>query len=357
MGWWSNLTGRSRTPDPAGDRGVPDVVGAEAVDAACFRLYPDQPIDELVASGRLVAVPGDGVQEIRIYAASQPVPHWHYVTSGLAALDLPGTPTELTFSLADAAAASHGEPPDWPLDLLVTLGDFMTANEIQFSPGHYIDLNGPLAPDSRLTAVGFQPDPGLGEIRTRAGRVQFIQAVGLTGDELEVGSSWTMSAFLTLLSYLHPAGVTDATRESALSDPSVHAQVAQGIAKDGSSSSVLHLDQVSVHREGADVILTLGAKSALTLARVLPGRIPFGRELLVPGMDMPVTFKPDTSWSLQTDDTFVIIYLNAEESRGVAAALLPFRGDYRVNEVPGLVVRIVPSEIVGPDGTVTETIG
>lgn len=354
MGWWSKLTGRPRPTTADDDRRVPGTAGGEAVDTACLRLHPDQPVDALARAGRLIAVPGDA--EVRIYAASQPVPHWHYVTSGLRASGPSGPPSELTFSLADADASTLAEPPLWPVDLLATLGDVMASSGSSFRPGHYVDLNAPLAPGSRLTAVAFQPDPGLGDVRTRAGLLSFVQAVGLTGDELEVGSSWTMSRFCTLLSYLHPGGVTDASRTSVLADPSVHAQVAQGIAKDGSSSSVLHLDQVSIHREGADVVLTLGAKGALTLARVLPGRIPFGRELLVPGADMPVTFKPDASWSLQTDDAFAIIYLNAAEARGVAAALLPYRGDYRVSEVPGLVLRIVPSEITGADGSV-EIIG
>ena len=56
-----------------------------------------------------------------------------------------------------------------------------------FEPFHVFPANSPirLGYDTSITAVAFVLDPELGEIDTPHGKVQFLQAVGITTKELE----------------------------------------------------------------------------------------------------------------------------------------------------------------------------
>ncbi|GIP31764.1 hypothetical protein J2TS4_09740 [Paenibacillus sp. J2TS4] len=84
------------------------------------------------------------------------------------------------------------EPPAWALNLLQNMGRYVFNSGNVFRTGDYLDANGPICLDSdtQLTALAFVHDPELSTIDTPNGRVQFLQMIGITGDELESMQTW-----------------------------------------------------------------------------------------------------------------------------------------------------------------------
>src|SRR5206468_10803467 len=110
---------------------------------------------------------------------------------------------------------------------------FETGNPL--GAGHTMPLNGPIKQGSStlIHAISFAADPQLPSMATSNGRVEFLQIVGLTMDELEAISSWNAAAFLDLRSKDDPLLLTDLSRASWLGNPTFAAEVAARTKKDG----------------------------------------------------------------------------------------------------------------------------
>lgn len=157
--------------------------------------------------------PLDGVE---IWKSDKGCPHWLYVTYGFTDLypdeddddndpdvddsadgdggDLvSGYGFELTFRLA---RGSEDEPPVWPVNLLQNLARYVFSSGNTFDSGHYLNANGPIAleTDTRLTCLGFLTDPELGRIDTLNGSMVFLEAIGITEDELNGMMCWSGEA-------------------------------------------------------------------------------------------------------------------------------------------------------------------
>jgi suppressor of fused len=160
--------------------------GWDAITAAMRGLHGDQ---EPKHWGVVTKLPGEpGLDGISAYDAGD---HWHFVTLGL---------TELWFKESDDAEisgfgyeftmrVSHGpgeDPPAWALKILQRLAD-ATFDGREFRPGHTLDPGNAITGNasSALRALLFVLDPGLGPISTPHGRVEFVQVVGISTDELE----------------------------------------------------------------------------------------------------------------------------------------------------------------------------
>jgi suppressor of fused-like protein len=106
-----------------------------------------------------------------------------------------------------------------------------------FRPGDRIDTGAPLSPDvaTRLTAIAVVPDPQLGEIATVNGRVRFLQAVGLTADELELARRWRTSGVVAALAKRDPLLLTALDRPSLLEEPDVRARLEAQARSEGPS--------------------------------------------------------------------------------------------------------------------------
>lgn len=78
-------------------------------------------------------------------------------------------------------------PPTWPLKLLEKLGAYVFSSGRSFALGYRLAPGGSITgqADTRLTAVAFTSDPELGAIATPHGRLDFLQAVEITADELD----------------------------------------------------------------------------------------------------------------------------------------------------------------------------
>src|SRR5262249_29213536 len=148
---------------------------------------------------------------------------------------------ELTFR--SVCKAKQTKPPNWALNFLQNLGRYVFKTGNPFGVGHTLPLNGPIEQGSStlIHAASFGPDPHLPAMATPNGRVEFLQVVGLTMDELEAISSWDAAAFLELRSRDDPLLLTDLSRTSWLADPTFAAKVARRSKRDGSSCGWLAL--------------------------------------------------------------------------------------------------------------------
>lgn len=339
-------------PGPALDTALDTAPGWDAITISSATVYPGQTPHRWATVLSRSLGRDDPLDLIAVYRATDPQPHWHYITYGLSDLYCAPDPMcrtsgfgfELTFRLADPAAVDPGaHPPVWPTSLLSNLAGYVVDTSNAFAPGHFISTNGPLTTSvpTELVALGFVEDPDLGTISTPRGQVQFLQAVGLTADEVDLGSAWVMSAFLDLVTsdgLVAPRGLTDLSRTSVTARPDLRARVESATARDGSSIGVLYGEQVSLVEDDDQTVLTLSTAAVPGVARTLPGRLPYGRALRLVGNDGAVTLRPGSEFAVEAS----ALVLDAAAAAAVADALVEDLGDHRVSGLP-LLVRVVPT--------------
>lgn len=130
------------------------------------------------------------------------IPHLHFCTYGYSSLyydeqsvggECSKFGFEMTFRLATPLPPL--EEPNWVLNLLNNLARYVFQSERWFEPYHWIPANGPIRTDYPTDIVGlaFAPDPMLVPIETPHGRVEFVQAFGITAKELESIKSKVMT--------------------------------------------------------------------------------------------------------------------------------------------------------------------
>ncbi|MCL2467962.1 MAG: suppressor of fused domain protein [Micrococcales bacterium] len=325
--------------------------GWDAITAVSSGAYPNQ------TPHRWTTTPGRGagpepLDLIAVYRGLDPEPHWHYVSYGLSDLytvpdpeagasETSGFGFELTFRLVDPAAvdpAAH--PAVWPTTLLSNLARYVVSTSNVFSVGHFINTNGPLTTTTvtELVALGFVEDTDLRSIFTPCGRVRFLQAIGLTAEEVDLGSAWVMSSFLDLLLRHNPRGLTDLDRGSITADPAVRGQVEVATAREGSSIGVLYGEKVALEWDQDQTILTISAAAVPGVVRTLPGRIRFGRPLLLVGNEGSVTLRPGDRFGVEPG----ALVLDDYAATAVTNALVEDLGDHFVPGLP-LKLRVVPT--------------
>lgn len=162
-------------------------------------------------------LPGqDGVYGLSAYRTDEE--HWLLVTFGLTELfskqsedpQWSGWGFELTMRIP----AGDTKPPPWSLNLLQQLGKYVYSSGRPLEVGHRMQPGGPITgrPDTSLTAIAFTEDPQLGTIDTPHGKVQFLQVVGITDDELARMKRSSTTEVLSELATSSPLLVTDVTR-------------------------------------------------------------------------------------------------------------------------------------------------
>jgi len=122
------------------------------------------------------------------------VAHLHFVTYGYTSLyydeeavggDFSRFGFEMTFRLASAVPPQ--EEPLWVCNLLQNLARYVFESGKWFEPFQWIPANGPIRADYETDIVGlaFLSDPALEPVASPHGRVEFIQAFGITQSELD----------------------------------------------------------------------------------------------------------------------------------------------------------------------------
>jgi suppressor of fused len=156
-----------------------------------------------------------GVQGISAYPAEG---HWHLVTYGLselyvkesANLEESGFGYELTFRIP--RHEEQDRPPDWPFTLLENVA-ITQLEGTDYRAGSRLYVGDPIDGDrSRLTVLAFTADLDLEPIETPNGRVEFLQLVGFTEEEVELMRQSTTADRLAALARVNPHLITDPSR-------------------------------------------------------------------------------------------------------------------------------------------------
>jgi suppressor of fused-like protein len=341
-----------------------DSPGWDAIDAALRPIYGDR---EPYHVGTVIpyALGGpDPIHGISAYKNIAPSPHWHFVTYGFSELwvkessdpNVSGFGFELTFR--PTCKAKETKPPNWALNFLQNLGRYVFETGNPFGVGHTLPLNSPIKQGSTtlLHAVSFYLDPQLPPITTPNGRVEFLQVVGLTMDELDAICSWDAEAFLRLRSRDDPFLLTDLARASWMEDPKFTAKVARRSKRDGSSCGWLAL-VLECDTQSDPVCVRVQSIAVNGMKRRLLSRLPYGRELVLCGKEATVVFKPGKQSRLKLVEDAITLILREDHLVELAEALQPRAGLYPIPGLKKVVVQVLTTEIKDRDGKVVDIVG
>ncbi|MEV6303069.1 suppressor of fused domain protein [Actinoplanes sp. NPDC051861] len=311
-----------------------DAPGWDAIDARLGEFYPGVEPQHFGTLHRFALGGPDPLDGISFYARDEPVPHWHIIGYGMSELyaketdnaEESGWGFEFTFRVARSPGES--EPPIWAANLLQNLARYVFSSGNWFEPGHHMNANGPLRLDhpTEMTALAFTEDPELGTIDTPHGRLQFLQVVGLTGEEYTAVQQWDANGVLGLLAQRQSLLVTDLDRASITSDPAVRAAVEAGVAAAGSTPVWLLVDGFGWSREGGGVVLRFKGGTVDGLVRAIQDLLPAGRRLLLEGDGGKALLSAGPGLSAAEGDGGVLeLSLGPEAVASLVAGLTPGR--------------------------------
>ncbi|MDY3555346.1 suppressor of fused domain protein [Gemmata sp. JC717] len=169
--------------------------GWDAIDARLREVYGDQ---EPQHWGTVIkhtlggSDPIDGISAYECRDGNRP--HLHFCTYGYTSLyydeqsaggEESGYGFEMTFRLASPLPPA--DQPVWVCNLLQNLARYVFQTGRCFGQYHWIPANGPIRAGYPTDIVGlvFVLDPALAPVDTPHGRVEFVQAFGITGGELD----------------------------------------------------------------------------------------------------------------------------------------------------------------------------
>lgn len=341
----------------------PSMPGWDAINAVLKPIYQDR---EPLHYGTVIpsALGGpDPIHGISAYSRGDPE-HWHIVTFGFTELwdkesDDPavsGYGFELSIRIRKSPA--EDKPPNWALNFLQNLGRYVFETGNCFDVGHHMSLNGPICAgsDTAIRAIAFAEDPELGEFSSSNGKAHFVQIVGITEDELALLKEWDTRAFLQEYASVDRMLLTDLDRRSMLTRPELASRMWQRADAEGSSMEFSHLDNSRVV-DGPPVVWEVGALWVDSIRRALKGRILHGRGYALIGRKFEVRLNPGEEGTACRSGSDLDLTLPKQVAADMLSTLAPRRGEYRWAGLPGLVLRVLPSEIRDQKGQVTETIG
>ncbi len=348
-----------------------NTTGWDAIDEALTKLYGEQEPKHYGTVLPYMLGGQDPLDGLSAYKAEIPSPHWHIVTFGFSELyekeskntDFSGYGFELSFRVA--RSKDEEEPPAWALNLLQNMGRYVFNSNNIFVAGDYLDANGPicLGADTELTALAFISDPELGTLHTSNGRVEFLQMVGITEDELEAMKIWNTRGLLEAGEAEIPGYITDLSRNSMLRIPAVQESVQKGIERDGSSTGLLFVDQLD-WKSGKNglfkkkpSVLTLGAKQAETVGKLLRGRLLKGKNLTLTNNEISIILESASMTKIEVDEHLVHLKFDESVVNELMSKLQPEEGEIRLLSNKGFVIQVVKTYIKDQDGNVISIIG
>lgn len=145
---------------------------------------------------------------------------WHLVTLGLSELWAKhsdnATVSGWGFELTLRVPRGDGEvdPPPWAVKLLKVVGDSVYRTGKPLAEGSRLDVGAPITLPvvSSLQALALTRDSALPTIETPNGRVEFLQVVGITHEELEQMQATSTDEVLDQLLLSNPQLLTDPSR-------------------------------------------------------------------------------------------------------------------------------------------------
>ncbi len=306
--------------------------GEEAIDLALQDAYPAAPLL------RFTGVPGERFQlaGIVVTRVEAPVPHWVIVSRGFTELhekeevdpDVSGWGFELSCRVP---ATSDDFDDGWVANWMQSIAEYLAASGAPLEAFHHKGMTRPTS-DDECCGLVFVPDALLRDSRSKTGAFSFLQMVGLTSYELEALRAWDARQFVDLMKQRNPLLLTDPRRPSYLRDPAFARAVEEGIARDGSSTSVLSGVHVLWFQEPRELQIHLREDEVQKLERAVHDRLRHGRHIL---------FLGDRRHAEADDGTMTA-------HRQTNVALLPETGPSCVEERNGMefaVLRCPPSAL------------
>lgn len=330
--------------------------GWDAIDQALLPIYGDQEPLHYASVPKFILGGSDPLDGISIYRAERPIPHWHWATYGFTELyekegenpDYSGFGFELTFRLR--RSPEETEPPAWAYNFLQNLARYVFKTGNVFGEGHHLPLNSPIAlgQETRIWAAMFVRDPELGVTDSPNGRFEFLQVVGITVDELNVAKEWDASSFLEILGRVTPNWITDLARGPIMEDPAIDAGIRERARQEGSSTANLLIDPLEICAQPGGAVCVSFATTAVDGVRsLLRGRIPNEAPAVITGGGVRVEILPVSEPYSRLDGTTLTLGLTPELALSIADALVRVAGDYSWPELPGVIIRVIPSQIEG----------
>lgn len=327
---------------------VSDAPGREAIESALADLYDDQQPLHWGTAIKHRAGGKDPLDGLSGYRSERERPHWHIVSYGLSELYMKeredpttsGFGFELTFRLVRAPGETH--PPMWALNMLQNLARYVFDSGKVLEPGHHLNANGPIARDkpTALRGLLFVADPELEPIETPNGRVEFVQAVGVTIDELAAVEAWDGTRFAELLASGNPLFLTDLARGSVLDDPATAANVRAAIERDGSSMGAFSTEKLHVAGDGRGLELTVSAQVAGYIGRLMRGRLLHERPLTVRAPQIEVLFEPAAVAEWKKDGEALVVDTTLALAHEIAQTVAARPGVYSFRALPGFTIRV-----------------
>lgn len=150
---------------------------------------------------------------------------------------------------------------------------------------------------------------------------------------------------------------------SILRNPVIQKRVQIAIDRDGSSTGFLFVDQLAWEpvKNGLfskkPSVLTLGAKQAETVRKLLRGRLLKGKDLILICNEITVTLEPASTSGSEIKEQKVLLKLDKAVVNELMHKLLPIEGEIRLSSYKDLQLHVVKTYIKDQDGNVVSTIG
>ena len=341
------------------EEGVPESDYAAVIKSKLEMIYGDE--DPLVFSPFDSPEFGDAfLRGFEVYRSENGGPHWHYISYGFT--DIANGSEEGSFELTFRLKQEDEHVPQWPFHLMNNIARYVSSADTGFSHGHYIDCNGPICLPSegqtgtKLVALGFVIDEELGVLETKHGKLNMLQAIGLTGDELSSLIQWSGKSFLHQVMIWIPMGITDLDRKSLMEDAEFRKSWEEGVNRDGSSIGFMHCgfawDELSEGRYR----LTCGAKDVDVVGKMLKARVGKGRRLILHGgvcsivLDLGDEFRAAKLSEHRFDVTLPPVGISE-----ICELMQPHVGYFRMEKIP-LDLNIIRSEIRDQNDTVIQVV-
>ena len=331
------------------DNGTP---GWDAISQALCAAHPGQVPRHFGTALPWTLGGKDPLDGVSVYWSGQGRPHWHYVSYGLSELfdkesddaDVSGFGFELTFRLAAAEGSTEADsPPTWPMSLLQNLARYVFQTGNVLEAGHHLDANGPIAAGhtTALRHLAFVEDPQLPARDPPNGRLQSLQAVGLTDGEQGAILAWSTGGVLKALEPTMSLWITDLDRACALSDADVAARIAAGTQAQGAATRLLLVEMLEWQDAGdpGATTLVLGAGQVERLRELLEVRLGAGLPLEIVGPQKRWMFEPGERDRVHGDDLQRICVLSPGTCGRLQQALRPVAGVARISDMLSIDIR------------------
>lgn len=315
--------------------------GLDAINQALTSFY-GQKSDRTFSENELTGTGSSALESISVYRSQSERPHWHYITFGFSELfekesedpDLSGLGFELTFRLV--VSDNETSPPRWPCDLLNDLAREIFENATHLQPGNNFEFQNPINMNTitRLNSVLIARDSELGTIETKFGKVQFLQVVGITADELNILRRWRADKFIEAAkTKLGKLLLTDLKRESIADDPCVALQIEEGITTDGTGDIVIDCpvaEWIFTYKAsvslGIDVIAQLQAR----LVEGISGK----RDIVIRGPESTIVFRNGKEANFKIDNDVLIFECTVSDAQTFASQLQAVPSSYTFANLP-----------------------